>query len=374
MSRNARPHLHGTELDALHAVLADGVFGHGPRTERFERELARFLGVADVVAVATGTAALHLALLAAGVGPGDEVVVPSQTFCATVQAVLATGAHPRFAEIDPDTLCVTAATVRAALGPRTRAVVPVLYGGRAVDLADLHELFDRRGITVVEDAAHAFGSHHGDRRVGGTGLLTCFSFDPVKNLTCGEGGAVVPRTPEDARRVRRLRGLAIDADHRDRARSTGYTVTGFGMRAHLPALNAALGLAQLAGFDLVADRRDRLWRAYRDRLGELALPDRVRLVDLDIDHTVPFHCVVRVPDRDRVFHCLQARGIGVGVHYPPNHLQPAFADWHTPLPVTEATGVEILSLPLHPALTVDDVDTVVTALHDVLRTTSGALP
>ncbi|UJW32467.1 aminotransferase class I/II-fold pyridoxal phosphate-dependent enzyme [Saccharothrix sp. AJ9571] len=139
-----------------------------PTAELFERELAQFLGVADVVAVATGTAALHLALLAAGVGPGEEVLVPSLTFCASVQAILATGAHPRFVEVDPASLCVTAEHIADALSAATRAVMPVLYGGRAIDLSPIQSQLAERKVTIVEDAAHAFGSCQGPRRVGAT--------------------------------------------------------------------------------------------------------------------------------------------------------------------------------------------------------------
>ncbi len=251
---NARPYLHGDEEAAAAEVLRSGQYGHGPVTEEFECRLAELLGVPDIVAVASGTAALHIALLTAGVGPGDEVVVPSLTFAATVQAILATGARPVWCEIDPRTLCVTPPILLQALTPRTRAVLPVLYGGRAIDLTPIRDILDQRGIAVVEDAAHAFGSRtrRDGRHVGGTGALTCFSFDPIKNLTCGDGGAVVPRTPGEGVTARRLRGLGIEQDARKRASATTYDVTGFGLRAHLPALNAAIGLVQLRHFAAVA--------------------------------------------------------------------------------------------------------------------------
>jgi dTDP-4-amino-4,6-dideoxygalactose transaminase len=263
VSRNALPYLHGHEADAVARVLATGHYTHGPETELFERELAAFLGVPDVVAVSFGTAALHIALLAAGTGPGDEVVVPSFTFCATVQAILACGATPRFADTDPATLCVTAGDILEALTPATRAVMPVLYGGRAVDLTSIAAELADRGITVVEDAAHAFGSFSGERRVGSTGVLTCFSFDPIKNLTCGEGGALVPRGPAEADRARRIRDLGIAQSRDQRSAAVDYTVETFGLRAHLPAVNAAIGRAQLACFAETAQRRQQLWRLPR---------------------------------------------------------------------------------------------------------------
>lgn len=365
--RNALPYLHGHEAAEVARVLRTGHYTHGEETELFEREIATFLGVPDVVAVASGTAALHVALLAAGIGSGDEVVVPSFTFCASVQAILACGARPRFADINLATLCVTSADVLEAITPGTRAVMPVLYGGRAVDLSTISQELDARNIVIVEDAAHAFGSHVGDRRVGvgATGALTCFSFDPIKNLTCGEGGALVPRSQDEAVRARRIRDLGIAQSRAERTEVAGYAVQDFGLRAHLPAINAALGRAQLARFPEVVQLRKELWSAYEAVLSGL---DGVSVVDVDIARSAPFNCVVRVTEgRDQVFGRLRARGIGVGVHYPPNHAQPAFATWHRPLPRTELAATQVLSLPFHPALTVKDACSVADALREALK-------
>lgn len=362
--RNAMPFLHGTEAGEVLRVLASGYYTHGPETERFENELATFLGVPDVVAVASGTAALHVALLAAGIGPGDEVIVPSFTFCATIQAIVACGANPRFIDIDLRTLCVEPDDVLRAVTPATRAVMPVLYGGRAVDLTGIAGDLSDKGIVNIDDAAHAFGSLQGDHLVGSTGTLTCFSFDPIKNITCGEGGALVPRTPEEAEQARSIRELGIAQSREQRSHAASYTVEGFGVRAHMPALNAAIGRAQLARFQKNADRRRRAWRAYQTAISRIP---GITLVDVDIEHSVPFNCVIRIPgERDHVFAKLRSRGIGVGVHYPPNHLQPAFSAWHRPLPRTEQAGREVLSLPFHPALTDSDIEHVATALERVL--------
>ncbi|HEY8985571.1 MAG TPA: DegT/DnrJ/EryC1/StrS family aminotransferase [Streptomyces sp.] len=363
--RNASPHLYGEEADAVARVLATGQYGHTDVTEEFERRIAAFLGVPDAVAVSSGTAALHTALLAAGIGRGDEVIVPSMTFAATVQAILATGASPRFADIDPGTLCVTGETVMDALTDATAAVVPVLFGGRPVDLTAVRAELDEREVVVVEDAAHAFGS----RLVGTGGVLTCFSFGPIKNLTCGQGGMVVPRIPEEAETIRRLRLLGVTESRTERANTTTYRVDGFGLRYQLSGINAAIGLAQLDRFPETETARRRLWRTYRDALAGL---DDVTLVDVDVERAVPHLCQVRVPQRDQVFAHLRARDIGVGVHYPPNHLQPAFAAWRRPLPVTERTGEEILSLPFHQHLTDRHIDHVVTALGQALASTGGA--
>ncbi|AZP14735.1 DegT/DnrJ/EryC1/StrS family aminotransferase [Streptomyces aquilus] len=366
VTMNARPYLHGPEAEALTEALQAGQYGHSAIVDRFEQAIADYLGVPDMVAVASGTAALQLALTTAGVAPGHEVIVPSQTFCASIHAILATGAHPRFVEINPDTLCTDAANVRDALTPKTRAIVPVLYGGRAVDLSTLHDELTRQRITIVEDAAHAFGSHCKDTFVGARpGVLTCFSFGPIKNLTCGTGGGIIPRTPPEAQELRTLRALGIVQSQTQRAATTSYTVQEFGLRATMSALNAAIGLAQLEHFEKVAAKRQELWRTYADGLHAL---DGVRLVDVDIDHTVPFNCVIHLTDRDRVFAALRASGLGVGVHYPPNHHQPAFKHWHRPLPVTERSARQLMSLPFHPSMNRDDVQYVLSALARSLAT------
>ncbi|MFI2434712.1 DegT/DnrJ/EryC1/StrS family aminotransferase [Streptomyces sp. NPDC018693] len=367
--RNASPYLYGREPAAGAQALESGQYGHNEVTEEFERRVADFLGVPDAVAVASGTAALHTALLAAGIGPGNEVVVPSITWCSTVQAIRAVGAAPRFADIDPGTLCVTDQLVRDAVGPDTAAVIPVLFGGRPIDLSPIRAELTERNIAVVEDAAHAFGSRNGRRRVGATGDLTCFSFGPIKNLTCGQGGMVIPRTPEEADAIRRARMVGVVQSQAERANATTYRVDGFGLRYQMSSINAAVGLVQLDDFDTTERTRRALWRAYREALAGL---DGVRLVDVDPDQAVPHLCQVRVPNRDEVFADLRARGIGVGVHYPPNHLQPAFAQWRRPLPATEQVAEEILTLPFHQHLTGDDIDHVATALGQALKTAQGA--
>ncbi|MEU5371323.1 DegT/DnrJ/EryC1/StrS family aminotransferase [Streptomyces sp. NPDC005951] len=368
--RNASPYLYGREAASVARVLEAGQYGHTDLTAEFERRISAYLGVPDVVAVSSGTAALHSALLATGIGLGDEVIVPSMTFCATVQAVRAVGAAPRFIDVDPATLCVTPQLVMDAVTDDTAAVLPVLFGGRAVDLSSIREDLAERGIVVIEDAAHAFGSHCGPKHVGADDTaLTCFSFGPVKNLTCGQGGAVIPRTPEEAAAVRRLRMLGVTQSQSERAETTSYRVEGFGLRYQLSSINAAIGLAQFDHFDATVRSRRHLWRTYRDALDAL---EGVTLVDVDLGHTVPHLCQVRVPHRDHVFAHLRARNIGVGVHYPPNHLQPAFARWTRDLPATERVSREILSLPFHQHLTEADVDRVVTTLGHALKATGDS--
>ncbi|MFC9156739.1 DegT/DnrJ/EryC1/StrS family aminotransferase [Streptomyces bauhiniae] len=367
--RNASPYLYGEEAAAVARVLEAGQYGHTEVTDEFERRIAAFLGVPDAVAVMSGTAALHTALLAAGVGPGDEVLVPSMTFCATVQAILATGATPRFVDIDPATLCVSAELIMDGITEATTAVMPVLFGGRGIDLSSIRDELTRRGIAVIEDAAHAFGSRVGSRRVGTSGDLTCFSFGPIKNLTCGQGGMIIPRTQEDADRARGIRLLGVVQSQAERTSTTTYTVGTFGLRYQMSGINAAIGLAQLNHVQHMEETRRDLWRAYQAALAPL---NAVTVIDVDPEQSVPHLCQVRVPHRDEVFTRMREQRVGVGVHYPPNHLQPAFAEWSRPLPATEQVAGEILTLPFHQHLTPAGIDKTVTVLARCLKTVSAA--
>ncbi|MFF7359097.1 DegT/DnrJ/EryC1/StrS family aminotransferase [Streptomyces filipinensis] len=254
--------------------------------------------------------------------------------------------------------------------PRHPAQLPVLFGGRAVDLSSIRGELAARGIAVIEDAAHAFGSRNGARRVGATGDLTCFSFGPIKNLTCGQGGIVIPRSDVEAATLRRIRMLGVVQSQAERAQTTRYGVEGFGLRYQMSGINAAIGLAQLPHFEKTETIRRSLWRAYRRALAGL---DGVTLVDVDPDRSVPHLCQVRIPHRDEVHAQMKACGIGVGVHYPPNHLQPAFAEWRRDLPATERVGREIPDATFHQHLTEADIGQVVTALGRALKT-AGAAP
>ncbi|MEU1408753.1 DegT/DnrJ/EryC1/StrS aminotransferase family protein [Streptomyces sp. NPDC005728] len=221
------------------------------------------------------------------------------------------------------------------------------------------------GGATVEDAAHAFGSRNGARRVGATGDLTCFSFGPIKNLTCGQGCIVIPRSHVEADTIRRIRMLGVVQCQAERATTTRYGVERFGLRYQVSGINAAIGLAQLPHFEKTATTRRSLWRTYQRALAGL---NGVTLVDVDPDRSVPHLCQVLIPNRDEVHMQMKARGIGVGVHYPPNHLQPAFTQWLRDLPTTEQVGRETLTLPFHQHLTDTDIDQVATALGQALKT------
>lgn len=355
----SRPSLGPEELRAVEDVFRSGWLGLGTVTRRFEEALERHLGCKHAVAVNTGTSALHIALSAFGIGRGDEVIVPSITFAASVQAILASGATPVFAEVDEGTMLVDVADVARRIGPRTRAVMPVHLYGSACDMDALLALAERHGFWVIEDAAHAFGTVHHGRRIGSFGHATCFSFDPIKTVTCGEGGAVTLADDARAEAIRRLRVLGITTEP---GPSGQREVVSEGFRYHLPDFCAAIGLAQLAKVDGFVARRQVICRAYDAAFATLR---HVRLRPVDWDAVAPHIYVVRVHGRPRadLTTALRAAGVDSGVHYVANHEQPFFRRFATgPLPVAERVWREIVTLPLHCAMTDADVRTVIDAV------------
>src|SRR3989339_538560 len=248
----SRPSTGKEELDAIEKVMKTGWLGLGSVVFDFENLLKEYLGVKNIIAVNTGTSAIHIALDAFGIKAGDEVVVPSMTFAATVQAILVTGATPVFCEVKADTLNLDIEDVKKRITSKTKAIIPVHYCGQACDMDALLAIAEPKGIKVIEDAAHAFGSGYKGKKIGSFGHAACFSFDPIKNLTCGEGGAVALNDDELAEKIRRKRILGIDKDtwHRYRNERTWfYEVTDTGFRYHMSNINAAIGIEQFKKFD-----------------------------------------------------------------------------------------------------------------------------
>lgn len=359
MIPNSRPSVGDEELAEVRKVFESGWLGMGSVVFEFEKAIGAYLGAEKVVAVNTGTSAMHIALDALGIWEGDEVIVPSLTFGATVQVILACRATPVFCEVNPRTLNLDMDDVRRRITPRTKAIIPVHYGGLSCDMDELLALKAEKGIRIVEDAAHAFGSLYKGRKIGSFGDVTCFSFDPIKTVTCGEGGAVVVNGDAALREeIVRKRILGIDKDtwHRYRnERSWFYEITTTGYRYHMSNINAAIGLVQLRKADEFIRARRRLVRLYDAALRDVP---SLELLDHDYDGAAPFNYVVRVRGgrRNALLDALAAKGIVAGVHYIPNHLQPVFKPFAGPLPATEAVWEEILSLPLYSSLTDADLE------------------
>lgn len=370
----SRPSTGAEELAAIGAVLETGWLGLGATTFEFEEAVKRYLGCRHVVAVNTGTSALHLALDGLGLGPGDEVIMPSLTFAACAQAILATGATPVFCESREEDLLVDVEDVVRRLTPQTRAVIPVHYCGNPCDMDALLALADRHGFRVVEDAAHGFGSTYKGRKLGSFGHLTCFSFDPIKNITCGEGGAVALADDDLAEELRRKRILGIDKDTWHRYKNTRnwfYEVTTRGYRYHLPNFCAAIGLVQLRKVDEFIRRRREICRRYD---AAFALLRAVRTLVVDYGEAAPHVYIVRVVNgrRDEFMDFLKERGVATGIHYIANHLHPYFNPYvRDPLPRATALWQEIVTLPLYYDMTDADVGTVIEAVQDCDRAWAG---
>jgi dTDP-4-amino-4,6-dideoxygalactose transaminase len=353
------------EQDYLSCLL-DGAYIGGPAVTAFERGWAAYCGADHGVGLGNGTDALLLSLTALGVGPGDEVVVPANTFIATAAAVVRAGATPRFADVSDDTLLMTADTLAAAITPRTRAVIIVHLYGQLPDMAGLAAVAQQTGIAVIEDAAQAHGAEWGGRRAGSFGAVACFSFYPAKNLGAfGDAGAVTTSRPELADEIRSLanHGRSHGRSHYDHDR--------IGTNSRLDALQAILLSGKLAHLEEWTERRIALASRYREQLGG----DEFTGTGLKLTATAPlarhvYHLfVVRVPRRDSVRAVLTRRGIQTGVHYPvPCHRQPPLRRLaERPLPVAERAAGEVLSLPMFPHMTDRQVDYVCESLAEALR-------
>jgi dTDP-4-amino-4,6-dideoxygalactose transaminase len=355
------------ERAAASAVIEKGFLGMGPEVQNFEKELADYIGVGEVVAVNSGTAALHLALQALGIGPGDEVLVPSITYVATYQAITATGANAVSVDIDPCRGIIDLDDARKRLSKNTRAIVPVHYASFTAFMPDVMSFAREAGIRVVEDAAHSFGGCRGGKRIGAEGDIVCFSFDGIKNITSGEGGAVVTTDREVAQKVKdcRLLGVMNDSAARYRKERTwAMSVEEQGWRYHMSDIMAAIGRAQLGRIDELAGARRVLVENYDALLkGNTKVKTVIRPRSDDVPHIYPV--LVGVESRDRVREELLKAGVQTGIHYYPNHLLSKFRTDYG-LPTAELWGESTLSLPLHPNLTPDQQDTVAQRLEIAL--------
>ena len=343
---------------AVLGVLESTQFVLGPEVEAFESEFAAYCGARHCVAVNSGTAALHVALVAAGVRPGDEVVTVSHTFVATAAAVRHAGARPVFVDIDPRTCLIDPERIEAAITPRTRALMPVHLYGRCADMDAVAEIARRHNLVVVEDAAQAHGAEYKGRRAGSLTTLACFSFYPGKNLGAyGEGGAVTTDSEETARTLRELR---------DHGQSRKYHHERIGYNYRLEGIQGAVLRVKLRRLDRWNEARRAHAAEYRRLLADAP---GVRLLREAAYENVPVHHIFPVftPRRDELAEHLKREGVATGIHYPvPVHLQKSFADLAIPagaLPETERAARETLSLPMYPELTHDALARVADAVR-----------
>jgi dTDP-4-amino-4,6-dideoxygalactose transaminase len=372
----APPAIGRGEVAEVVATLESGWLSTGPRVQQFERAFADYTGAAHAVAVNSGTAALHLSLLAAGVGAGDEVVTTPLTFCATANVVVHVGATPRFADIDEATWNLSPAAAAAAMTPRTRALIPVHYAGRPADSPAFRQIAASHGAVLIEDAAHCVEGRSAGARIGVTADLTCFSFYATKNLTTGEGGMLTTAREDWAAfaRVASLHGMSRAGWARSVERSPHYDVIMPGYKYNMMDLQAAIGLHQLASLEERLRRREAIWGMYDEALAGLPVtrPAPVAATDRHARH---LYTLLVDPasgwTRDALADALQHEGISTGVHFRALHLQPYYAERFRlrpgMFPVAEMVSERTLSLPLSSAMSDDQVERVISVLRTLLR-------
>jgi len=381
-----RPSIGEEDIAAVVAVLRSGWITTGPRTAELEDAVKARTGAAHAVAFCSGTAAMHCLFVAAGLGPGDEVVTPSMTWVSTVNLLELLGATPVFVDVDRDTLLASPEAMEAAITPRTRAIVPVHYAGAPVDLGGFRQVAQRHGVALWEDAAHAIGTRYRDEEIGAAGSAI-FSLHPIKNVTSGEGGVFTTDDAELAARMRRLRFHGLGADAHDRTqqgRSPQVEVVEPGFKYNLPDMNAALGVSQMSRLDAFTARRDELVGRYRELLAEVE--ELSPLADPPWPHRHARHLmIVRQTDasplsRDGFMAALKARNIGTGIHFKAVHRH---AYYRAKYPAAAANGRlansdwnsdRLCSIPLFPAMTEADLQSVVDAIKDAYAEARTALP
>jgi UDP-4-amino-4-deoxy-L-arabinose-oxoglutarate aminotransferase len=374
----SRPSMGDEEVAAATRVLRSGWITTGPECQRLEQQFAERCGARHAVALSSATGAMHITLLALGVGPGDEVITPSQTWVSTANMICLLGATPVFVDVDRDTLMTDAARIEQAITPRTKAIVPVHYAGAALDLEPIRALASKHGIAVIEDAAHAAGTAYKGQPVGSSGTAI-FSFHAIKNMTCAEGAMFVTDDEQLADRVRRLKfhGLGVDAyDRLTHGRKPQAEVIEPGFKYNLADINAAVALVQLQRLEAINVRRAELANHYLERLaGSPVLP----LAQPRYDQQHAWHLfILRIDaercgiDRDGFMKALQAQNIGSGIHFIATHLhsyyRQRFPQVH--LPDTEWNSSRLCSIPLFPDMTFADVDRVVGAIESIVEARS----
>lgn len=358
MIRLSKSSISDAEKKAVTAVLDREYLGMGAEVQLFEKMLSEYFG-RTAVCVANGTAALQLAVQACGIRRGDEVLIPSLTYVASFQAISATGAKPVACDINEDTCMLNWKDAEKRITPATKAIMPVHYTGGVGPLDEIYAFANRFNLRVIEDAAHAFGTVYKQKKIGGFGDISCFSFDGIKNITCGEGGCVVTDDPHIIRKVQDARLVGVEKDTEKRytgQRSWEFDVTAQGWRYHMSNIMAAIGIEQFKRFPDMAAKRCALAKKY-DTL--LAGHPVIIILSRDYEQVVPHIYVVRIrgmKDRGALQDALIAKGIQTGIHYQPNHTLSFYKDnASAAFPVTDEVYPELLTLPLHVDLDEDKV-------------------
>jgi len=346
------PHIHVDTLKHLTDALNIGWLGMGSITKEFEDRIASFLELSNryVVATNTGTSALHIALLVAGVGPGDEVITPSFNYVADHQAIRMTGANVVMCDIRDDNLGIDCDKAELLITKKTKAIIPLHFAGLPCDQTAVYRLAEKYGLRVIEDAMHAFGTTINGRKIGSYGDITCFSFDPVKIITSIDGGCVVVNSLEEVQRLHHLRLLGVDKDTTERyknKRAWDYDVVSEGYRYHLTNIMASIGVSQIKRVEEFIASRQKICQAYSATFGKI---DGLKVPPTDFRNVSPFIYSLRVLNgqREALIAHLQERQIDTGIHFIPVHQHTYFANARRgDMSVTDQVVKEVLTLPLH---------------------------
>jgi len=372
-----RQYIDESDIESVVKVLKSDWLTTGPKVKEFEESVAEYVGVKYVVAVSSGTAALHSAMYALDIGSNDEVIVPSLTFAATANCVIFQGGTPVFVDVDPDTLLIDPAEVEKKVTDRTKAIIAVDYAGQPCDYGRLQEIAERRDLAIVTDGCHALGAEYNGRKIGGIADLTVFSFHPVKHITTGEGGVITTDNPEYEKRLRMFRNHGMTSDFRQREeRGTWhYEIVDLGYNYRITDFQCALGLSQLQKLPDFLKRRRIIAEQYEEAFCSVQ-----EINPLGVKHNVnhAYHLyVIRVDfeflgcERADLFQKLREKGIGVNIHYIPLHLhsfyQKRFGTVRGLCPVAEEAYESIMSLPIYPGMNDDDSNEVIKVLLDVLE-------
>lgn len=370
----SRPSMGEEEIAAVEQVLRSGWITTGPQTHQLEQDFCAHFGCKHAIAVSSATGGMHLTLLALGIGPGDEVITPSQTWVSTLNMIVLLGAEPVMIDVDPHTLMVRPEQVAAAITPKTKAIIPVHYAGAPLDLDPLYQLAEQHDIALIEDAAHAAGSQYQGRWIGAQGTAI-FSFHAIKNMTCAEGGMVATDDDALAAKIRMLKfhGLAVDAfDRQQQGRRPQAEVIQPGYKYNLSDIHAAIAVVQLKRLTEMNTRRTELAQRY---LQQLACTPFLPLKRPEYLHLHSWHLfMVRVDEatcgisRDALMEALKEQGIGTGLHFRAAHTQKYYRERYPALslPHSEWNSACLCSLPLFPDMQDSDVDRVVNALLTLL--------
>ncbi len=364
------------DIAAVVEVLRSDWLTTGPKVDEFEAAIALVAGTQFAVAVSSGTAALHAAMYALRIGPGDEVIVPTMTFAASANCVLYQGATPVFADVHKDTLLLDVASAAARITPRTKAIVAVDFAGQPCDYRALRALCGEHGIALVADACHAIGGSYQDAHVGSLADLSVFSFHPVKHITSGEGGAITTDNLGLAQRMRSFRNHGIMTDHRQRAENGDfyYEMTSLGWNYRITDIQCALGKSQLAKLEGFVSRRQQIAARYDESFASIAnvepLSTSPGLSNAYHLYVIQLNLACLTTNRAGIYRALRAENIGVNVHYLPVHLHPFYRTRYKTgpgmCPIAEDAYEGILSLPIFPAMTDRDVEDVIQAVSKVL--------